>query len=417
MPFFHTRLENGLTVLVETVPTARSVAVGFFVNTGARDETEAEAGVSHFLEHMTFKGTPRRSAWDVNRDFDRIGAAYNAYTSEENTVFYAAVLPEYLPVAFDILADILRPSLRPEDFETEKKVILEEIRMYEDVPESVAWEHARKLYYNGHPLGHSILGTQSSIQALTREQMLAYFERRYGAANIVVSVAGPIDAELVTSLARQHCGQWFRGSSGRTDRREWRRDPGTFVLTRERVLQEHVMLLTAGPPAGSPHRFAGDILAMAIGDDRGSRLYWELVDPGHAESADCNYYEHDGSGCIHTSFSCEAEVAEANLERVQRILAQVQQHGITDEELRVAKNKIASRIVRASERPMGRMSSLARQWLTTGSYHDVDTELRLYDAVQLDDIRTCLDLYPVDTCTVIAFGPAQRLAGVDAIVV
>jgi predicted Zn-dependent peptidase len=125
MSFFHTVLSNGLTVLTETLPTSRSVAIGFFVKTGARDESEAEAGVSHFLEHMAFKGTARRTAWDVNRDFDRIGAAYNAYTSEENTVFYAAVLPEYLPQAFDILADILRPSLRPEDFEVEKQVILE----------------------------------------------------------------------------------------------------------------------------------------------------------------------------------------------------------------------------------------------------------------------------------------------------
>src|SRR5215212_7043761 len=160
MSFQMHKLANGLTVLGEHSPSARSVAVGFFVRTGSRDEVPEEAGVSHFLEHMMFKGTPRRTALDVNLDFDRIGASYNAYTSEENTVYYAAVLPEYLPRGLDILADILRPSLRQEDFDTEKNVILEEIDMYEDQPGSVAWDRARRLYYGTHPLGNTVLGSK-----------------------------------------------------------------------------------------------------------------------------------------------------------------------------------------------------------------------------------------------------------------
>src|SRR5262249_53386586 len=131
VPFHSHVLDNGLEIIAETSPSARSVALGFFVRTGARDETPEVSGVSHFLEHMVFKGTERRSAFEVNKDFDRIGANYNAFTSEENTVFYAAVLPEYLPNAVDILADILRPSLREDDFDQEKQVILEEIAMYE----------------------------------------------------------------------------------------------------------------------------------------------------------------------------------------------------------------------------------------------------------------------------------------------
>src|SRR5437762_3616243 len=132
MTFHQHTLPNRLQLIGETSPSAKSVAVGFFVRTGARDETPDVCGVTHFLEHMVFKGTPRRTAFDVNRDFDRIGANYNAFTSEENTVFYAAVLPEYLPQAVDILADILRPSLRDDDFTMEKNVIIEEIGMYED---------------------------------------------------------------------------------------------------------------------------------------------------------------------------------------------------------------------------------------------------------------------------------------------
>src|SRR4051794_38277946 len=175
MPFHSHTLPNGMQVIGETSPSARSAALGFFVRTGARDETEDVSGVTHFLEHMVFKGTPHRTALDVNRDFDRIGAHYNAFTSEENTVFYASILPEYLPQAVDILADILRPSLRTEDFEMEKKVIIEEIGMYDDQPTWSAYDHAKKCYFDVHPLGNSILGTAESITALTRDQMHSYF--------------------------------------------------------------------------------------------------------------------------------------------------------------------------------------------------------------------------------------------------
>src|ERR671931_844101 len=186
MAFHQTKLDNGLQVIGESSPSARSVALGFFVRTGARDETAEVSGVTHFLEHMVFKGTPRRTALDVNRDFDRIGAHYNAFTSEENTVFYAAVLPEYLPQAVDILADILRPSLRVEDFDMEKNVIIEEIGMYDDQPMWSAYDNAKRIYFADHPLGNSILGTVQSVSALTRDRMEEYFRRRYVAANVTV---------------------------------------------------------------------------------------------------------------------------------------------------------------------------------------------------------------------------------------
>src|SRR5437870_6659801 len=163
-------LPNGLTIIGEISPSARSVACGFFVKTGSRDETPQECGVSHFLEHMVFKGTPHRTALQVNYDFDKIGASYNAFTSEENTVFYAAILPEYQPQAMDILADILRPSLRGDDFEMEKKVIIEEIGMYEDQPMWCAYDLAKKAFFADHPLGNSILGSAASVAGLTQQQ-------------------------------------------------------------------------------------------------------------------------------------------------------------------------------------------------------------------------------------------------------
>jgi predicted Zn-dependent peptidase len=232
VPFQSQLLKNGLQIIGETSPSARSVALGFFVRTGSRDETADVSGVTHFLEHMVFKGTPRRTALDVNRDFDRIGAHYNAFTSEENTVFYAAILPEYIPQAVDILADILRPSLRVEDFEMEKNVIIEEIGMYEDQPMWSAYDHAKRLYFSDHPLGNSILGTPESIRALARDQMQAYFERRYVAPNITVVAAGNFDWDRFVPVIEQHCGTWNGGPVGRSGVRQTAGSKATEVMTK-----------------------------------------------------------------------------------------------------------------------------------------------------------------------------------------
>jgi predicted Zn-dependent peptidase len=417
MSFHSHTLPNGLQLIGETSPSARSVALGFFVRTGSRDETPEESGVSHFLEHMMFKGTPRRTAHDVNLDFDRIGASNNAYTSEENTVYYAAVLPEYLPRAIDILADILRPSLRVEDFDTEKQVILEEIGMYDDQPGWAAGDHARKIYYGPHPLGHSVLGSTASVSALTRDQMHAYFSRRYAPNNLIVSAAGNFDWNAYVRLIAEACGGWEPAEAGRENRTEWAGVGGLHVLTRAKVQQEHVMFMSGGPPADSPLRYAADTLALAVGDDSGSRLYWELVDPGLAESADCSYYENDGSGCASASYSCEPEEVSGNLAIVQKVLAEVQKDAITEDELQQAKSKIASRVVRGSERPMGRMQAIATSWSYTGEYRDVDKELENFDAVTLADIRAYLDRYPIDKATVIAFGPLENVDGIEGKVV
>lgn len=409
MPFQTHRLPNGLELIGETIPTARSVSVGFFVRTGARDETADVAGVSHFLEHMVFKGTPRRTALDVNLDFDRIGASYNAYTSEEATVFYAAVLPEYLPRAVDVLADILRPSLRADDFETEKKVILEEIGMYDDMPAFAASDHARRIYFADHPLGNSILGTAASITALTRDQMKAYFDRRYVAPNILVAAAGQFDWRELVSLVEAACGGWSAGSAGRDHLRQAPGAGGTHVITKPGVAQEHVMAISPGPAAEDPLRYAAATLALAVGDDSGSRFYWELVDPGLVESASCSVDQNQAAGVVASVLSCEPEKVGENLGIVHRVLAEVQKAGITADELQQAKSKIASRLVRHSERPMGRMRSVASTWMYNNEYHDIDAELARFDGVTLDAIRTCLDRFPLDKTTVVAYGPLEKV--------
>ncbi len=409
MPFHTHRFPNGLQLIGETIPSSRSSAVGFFVKTGARDETPAESGVSHFLEHMMFKGTPRRSALDVNLDFDRIGANYNAYTSEENTVYYASVLPEYLPKAVDILADILRPSLRQDDFDTEKQVILEEIKMYEDAPGSMAWDNARRIHFANHPLGNSILGTTASVTALSRDQMHAYFERRYAPGNVLAVAAGNFEWDRLIDMVGNACGNWTPGEGGRPDAGETAGAGGVHTITKEGTAQQHVMLLSPGPAAESPLRHAAATLAVAVGDDSGSRLYWALVDPGLVESASCGADQSHGCGTVVTSYSCDPDDAASNLDIVRKLLADVQKNGITAQELEQAKNKIASRVVRASERPMGRMRSIAGAWLYLNEYSDVDKELARFDAVSQESIREYLDRYPIDRATVVGYGPLVGL--------
>ncbi|MBI3409466.1 MAG: insulinase family protein [Planctomycetes bacterium] len=409
MQFHHHVLDNGLTLVGETSPSARSVSLGFFVRTGSRDETPDVSGVSHFLEHMVFKGTPRRSADDVNKDFDRIGANYNAFTSEENTVFYAAILPEYLPQAADILADILRPSLRGDDFDMEKNVIIEEIGMYEDRPTWSAYDQARKAYFADHPLGNSILGTAQSVRSLGRDQMQGYYDRRYIAPNITVTAAGNYDWTQFVGLLDGLCGKWPTGTAPRDGIRPTRGSRSFQVVRKEKVIQEHVILISPAPPATSPLRHAADTLAMILGDDSGSRLYWALIDPGLAESADMSFHDNEGNGAFFTTLSCDPEQTEENLAIVKEILRDVQAKGVTAEELATAKSKILSRVVRGSERPMGRMQALGMSWIYLGKYRSVDDELKSFEAVTLKDIRQVLDEFSFVDVSTLALGPLEKV--------
>ena len=413
VPFHSLSLANGLQIIGETSPSVRSMALGFFVHTGARDETPGVSGVSHFLEHMVFKGTPGRSCPGRQPRLRSHRRSYNAFTSEENTVFYAAILPEYLPQAVDILADILRPSLRLDDFDMEKNVIIEEIGMYDDQPMWSAYDHARRVYFADHPLGNSILGTAQSITALRREQMQAYYDRRYVAPNITVVAAGQFDWNELVRLIDKHCNGWPSGPIGRDHLRPAPGSGAFEVMNRPKVTQEHVLVISPGPAADSPLRHAADTLALAVGDDSGSRLYWALVDPGLVESADSNFHDYEATGSFFTSFICEPDQTQDNLAIVQEVLSAVQREGITEEELQQAKSKILSRVVRGSERPMGRMQAIGMGWTYLHQYRSVDHELEAFDAVNRVQIRELLDRYPLDQTTTFALGPLNSLHSPD----
>jgi predicted Zn-dependent peptidase len=273
-----------------------------------------------------------------------------------------------------------------------------------------AYDHAKRVYFADHPLGNSILGSVESIQALRPGQMRAYFERRYVAPNITVVAAGNVDWPRLVALVEKHCGDWPTGRAPRKDVRETAGSGAFELLTKRKVTQEHVLLISPGPSVSSPLRHTADTLALVLGDDSGSRLYWALVDPGHADSADTGFHDYQGTGSFYTSFSCEPRRARKNLAIALGVLGSVQKDGITDEELRQAKSKILSRVVRSSERPMGRMQAIGMTWTYLKKYRTVDEELKAFDAVSRKSVRKLLERYPLDRVTTLALGPLRKLA-------
>jgi predicted Zn-dependent peptidase len=406
MEFRKHRLENGLEIIAETNDEAHSMSVAYIVRTGSRDEADDVAGVSHFLEHMCFKGTPRRSADDVNREFDEIGAHYNAFTSEECTAYYASVLPEYQEASVDILADIMRPSLRTDDFDMEKKVILEEIQMYLDQPPFGMDDRIKQLHMGRHPLARSVLGTSDSVGELTRTQMHDYFASRYASDNLFVAAAGKVDFEALVKQVEKRCANW-KPQSAKRDVPRASSKAKFEVVHRPTATQQYVLQLGDAPASEDEDRYAAKLLATIVGDDSGSRMYWELTDPGYAETASLGHYEYLGAGMFYTWLACEPDDVEENLDRLQKILVEVERTGVTADELKQAKNKVKARVVLSSERPQSRLFNLGGNWLQRREYRTVADDIRSLDGVTAEQIRDVLKKYPLTNVSTITVGPRE----------
>jgi predicted Zn-dependent peptidase len=403
LAFQHHQLSNGLDILAEVNPDAHSFAAGLFVKTGSRDEPRDINGVSHFLEHMMFKGSDRYTWEDVNRIFDELGARYNAYTSQELTAYYANVLPEFTERTLEHLAHLLRPALRQSDFDTEKKVILEEIAMYLDEPGQRVYERAMLEHFGTHPLGMSVLGTSEVIGALPRDAMQQYFSSRYGPGNMVLAVAGRMDIPAVLGLAERYFGSWPRVQVEReyaapaySSRRVDLDDP--------KLLKRYLMALTPGPTAQDERRFAARVLGDVLGDSEGSRLYWALVDPAIADDADFGFYPLDHAGAFYLSLTTSPEKSEQALEIALRELKRVRDD-LNDDEVERARNKIAAGLVLSGEQPLGRMRSIGTVWLYNNEYRSLEQDMTTLMSVTTDSLRDLLDAYRFDPMTIVSLGP------------
>ena len=409
MTFHHEELANGLTVICEENPTALTLAAGFFVRTGARDETAEVSGVSHFLEHMLFKGTERRTAEDVNRELEEIGADSNAFTSEENTVYYGAVLPEYQGRLLDLLTDIMRPTLRAEDFDMERKVILEEIALYKDRPQFTVIDEARSTYYDGHPLGHSVLGTEATIGALQRHQMLDYWQRRYAPNNLVLALAGSVDWPAARAQTEAATRDWSPASSPRT-MPSFEPAAKVKVVRDEKIHRAHLAFVAPGVPAQSEERYVADIVGDMIGGGDGSRLYWELIEPGIADSVRLSHDEEDGCGAYFAYASCGPENVQLVVDRVRKVLERATVEGFRDDEIERAKRKTASALVLHDETPRGRLFHVGFEWQYRRQHVPLDDVIDRYLAVTPADVRSFMDRRPFDALNVVALGPLSELS-------
>ncbi len=418
MPFLREQLDNGLDIVAETNDSAVSTSVGFFVRTGARDEQPGIEGVSHFLEHMVFKGPPGLSAEEINRRFDRIGAAANAFTSEEDTVYHASVLPRHQAAAVELLASLMRPELRADDFEMEKKVILEEIRMYDDQPPFGADDRCRAAFFGSHPLAASVLGTVASIEPLDVESMRAYHRRRYAPGTMVLAASGAVDFPALVESARRLCGEWEPEPTA--DRRQPEppraaAQPGLEWIVRPTAALEYAVNLTAAPGETDPDRWAASLLAVVLGDGSGSRLYWSLVDPGLAEQATLGHQDFLDAGLFVTQLSCEADDAADLLARIRETYTAAVRDGITAAEFEQARNKVAGRVVLAGERPRRRLFDVGLEWSHLRRFRSVGETLGIVESLTLDDLHRVLAAWPLDapSATVLA-GPAEQGDGAPA---
>jgi predicted Zn-dependent peptidase len=403
---FHSHvLSNGLHILAEENPDAHSFAAGLFVRTGSRDEEPALAGVSHFLEHMMFKGSAQYTWEDVNRIFDEIGARYNAFTTPEMTAYYVNVLPEFTGKAVEHLSHLLRPAIRQADFDTEKKVILEEIAMYLDDPGHRIYEALMEAHFGEHPLSRSVLGTVQTVQSLRRDEMASYFARRYGPGNMVLSAGGKLDFNRVLELAEHYCGSWPAADAARVTSLP-RYHPARREMTDPKLNRQYTMAMTPAPRAQDERRFAARVLSDVIGDSEGSRFYWSLVDNAIAEEADFSFDAHDGCGSYYVSLITEPDRAEKALATALDELQKIKTD-LKPDEVQRAKNKIACSIVLQGEAPMGRMRALAGQWVYNGEYRSLEHDMATLEGVTADTLRDLMHDFPFDPMTVISLGPGK----------
>ncbi len=408
MEYRQHRLDNGLEILAECNPGAHALACGFFVRTGARDETPEVGGVSHFLEHMVFKGTPNRSADQVNRELDEMGSHSNARTGEESTIYHATVLPDFQSRIVEVLADIMRPSLREDDFETEKKVIIEEIKMYDDQPPYGGHERIMAEFYGSHPLGQSVLGTVDTVTDLTPTRMNEYFQQRYSPGNISLAAAGNVDFEQLIADAEAFCGSWESFPAQRDFQPVTPRS-GFVTMHKPESTQQYLIQLAAGPSSQDEDRFAARVLTTILGDDSGSRMYWEFLDSGLAEAAGMGNYEYDGTGLIMTFVCCAPEQAQDNLARVKKLQGQAVIERVTQKELEQAKRKISSHIILSSERTESRMFSVGSQWLKNNDFKTPGEIAAIYEAVTLEQVNAIAEKFPLVENMTLCVGPEAEL--------
>jgi predicted Zn-dependent peptidase len=405
--------QSGLRLITEQMPGVRSVTLGIWVSAGSRDEAPHLAGASHFLEHLLFKGTRKRTARDIAEAFDAVGGDLNAYTAKEHTTFYSRVLDRDLPMAVDYLCDQLQDSLiRPADVDAERQVILEEIHMHEDTPDELVHELFAQTLWTDHPLGRPVLGTVETISSATRDQIRRFWKRHYVPANFIVVAAGNLQHEKVAGLVESHLDTGKRVRGGEAGVRAGGRAPrpsGRAAVRRRDTEQAHISIGTSGLARSDPRRFAFGLVNSAIGGGMSSRLFQEI---------------REKRGLVYSVFSYHTMYAETGMfsvyagttpSRAQEVLSiviaeleDVAEKGLTSDELDRAKSHMKGSLALSQEDTGGRMTRLGKSEIGHGEILSIDEIIERIDAVTAEDAREVAQTVLTRPRAVTVIGPFRE---------
>jgi predicted Zn-dependent peptidase len=380
-------LPNGLVIVTEKMPHVRSVSVGIWVGTGSRGELPERNGIAHFIEHMVFKGTERRTAEKIAQSMDSVGGMLDAFTAKEMTCFNAKVMDEHLPIAFDVLSDlVLRPRFDDEDITKEKQVVLEEIKMDEDNPEYLIHEVFTQNFWRGHPLGRPILGTPQTVPQFSRDALFDCFRSWYAPNNTVITAAGNLEhARLVDLVAREF------GGSTRAGAVAVRTAPKTHASVEQRNKKEleqvHIVLGVPSYPLAHERRYAASLLNIILGGGMSSRLFQNIRErQGLAYAIFSELSPYTDSGVLSVYAGTSRESAAQLIRSVVEEFRRIQQEAVSEEELRRAKDHLKGSMMLSLESTSARMSNLARQAMYFHRFLSLDEMLASIEIVTREEV-------------------------------
>lgn len=411
-----TVLPSGLRIVTEEITGVRSAAFGIWVNVGSRDETPKVAGASHFLEHLLFKGTKRRTALEISSAIEAVGGEMNAFTSKEYTCFYARVLDNDLPLAIDVISDLITSSIaRPADVDAERKVVLEEISMRDDDPSDLVHDLFGETFYGDTQLGRPILGTIASINGLSRNSIYNYYQKRYLPNEIVVSAAGNLKHQKVVDLVIKALTQddFLNKSSTPSELRpniRAKRSPDKNVgIINRKTEQAHIFLGMEGVARDDQRRFAMGVLSAALGGGMSSRMFQEIREKrGLAYSVYSYAQQFAGSGFISFYAGCTPTKSVDVVAIMRDILDDVVTNGLTHEELERAKGAVRGALVLSQEDTGSRMSRIGKSELVYGEVLGFDTILQEISKVSSNDIRQLAGEFLTKSPTLAVVGPFPK---------
>jgi predicted Zn-dependent peptidase len=404
-----TQLGSGLRVVTESLPAARSVTIGAWVGSGARDETPAESGASHFLEHLLFKGTDRRSAREIAEAVESVGGEMNAFTTHEQTVFYVRVPDSRLDLAIDILADVLwAPAFRPDDVDSERQVILEEIGMRDDTPDDLVHDLFTRAHFPDHPLGREVLGTEATIEAMPRDGIARYHHAHYEPANIVLAAAGNLVHDHVVKLMEARSPESMPARPAREHAEPSR--PQQLAVVHRPTEQAHLVLGLRSVPVLDPDRHALTVVNQALGGGMASRLFQEVREErGLAYSVYSYRAAFDDAGYLAIYAGTAPERLQETLDVIETELARLVRDGLPPAELESAKGHLTGSLAMSLETSSSRMRRLGRSELVEGDIPTLDDVIGRIESVTLDDTRRVIDrVFSGEARTLAVVGPHEE---------